>query len=274
MNSRNVFVTLILSTVFVTSLQAEESRQVVPLPQAHSHNDYRHSRPLHDALDHGFCSIEADVFLINNLLYIGHERHELIKENNLEALYLKPLMERCQQNDGYVYPNKTPVILWIDFKTKAETTYAALEKLLDNYADILTTFENSTIHPKAVTVILTGSCPGFETFQNSQMKRYATLSGGFNHLNADFGQDVQYAICENWNKICSWRGEGDISSDQLERLREIVDKSHQLGRKVRFWNVPPKESVWQVLVDLNVDFINTDDLERLQAFLLEKRVQK
>ena len=37
--------------------------QVVPLPNAHAHNDYEHKRPLFDALDHGFCSVEADVFL-------------------------------------------------------------------------------------------------------------------------------------------------------------------------------------------------------------------
>ncbi|MFM7555618.1 MAG: hypothetical protein ACKPAH_10035, partial [Verrucomicrobiota bacterium] len=34
------------------------------LPQAHSHNDYEQKRPLLEALDHGFCSVEADVYLV------------------------------------------------------------------------------------------------------------------------------------------------------------------------------------------------------------------
>jgi hypothetical protein len=37
----------------------------VPLTRAHAHNDYLHARPLFDALDHGFCSVEADVWGVN-----------------------------------------------------------------------------------------------------------------------------------------------------------------------------------------------------------------
>ena len=37
-------------------------QDVSPLRRAHAHNDYYHKRPLLDALDQGFCSVEADVF--------------------------------------------------------------------------------------------------------------------------------------------------------------------------------------------------------------------
>ena len=36
-----------------------------PLAQAHAHNDYEHDRPLLDALEHGFTSVEADVWLVD-----------------------------------------------------------------------------------------------------------------------------------------------------------------------------------------------------------------
>ncbi len=39
-----------------------------PLVNAHAHNDYAHKRPLADALDHGFCSVEADIFLVDGAL--------------------------------------------------------------------------------------------------------------------------------------------------------------------------------------------------------------
>lgn len=38
---------------------------VQPLERAHAHNDYEHDRPLLDALDHGFTSVEADVWLVD-----------------------------------------------------------------------------------------------------------------------------------------------------------------------------------------------------------------
>ena len=39
-----------------------------PLIRAHAHNDYEHTRPLFDALDHGFGSVEADVHLVDGRL--------------------------------------------------------------------------------------------------------------------------------------------------------------------------------------------------------------
>jgi hypothetical protein len=39
---------------------------VKPLSRAHAHNDYEHDRPLYDAFAHGFNSVEADVFLVDD----------------------------------------------------------------------------------------------------------------------------------------------------------------------------------------------------------------
>ena len=54
---------LIAAWPSATLLNADEPPK--PLGQAHAHNDYYHKRPLLDALSHGFCSVEADVFLKN-----------------------------------------------------------------------------------------------------------------------------------------------------------------------------------------------------------------
>src|SRR5512135_1483640 len=48
--------------------------QPTPLVHAHAHNDYQHERPLLDALDRGFCSVEADVHLVNGELLVAHAR--------------------------------------------------------------------------------------------------------------------------------------------------------------------------------------------------------
>ncbi len=47
-----------------------------PLPQAHAHNDYEHERPLLDALSHGFCSVEADIYLVDGALLVAHDRED------------------------------------------------------------------------------------------------------------------------------------------------------------------------------------------------------
>src|SRR6478609_9716902 len=61
-----------------------------PLWRAHAHNDYEHPRPLLDALDHRFGSVEADIHLVGDQLLIGHDASELDPSRTLESLYLDP----------------------------------------------------------------------------------------------------------------------------------------------------------------------------------------
>src|SRR5437763_16102083 len=95
---------------------------VVPLKNAHAHNDYEHPHPLLDALDHGFCSVEADVYLVADELQVGHTRRDLRPGRNLEKLYLAPLRERVRANGDRVYPGGPTVYLLIDVKTDARPT--------------------------------------------------------------------------------------------------------------------------------------------------------
>src|SRR5438552_467327 len=83
--------------------RAQELKPVVPLRQAHAHNDYLHERPLWDALANGFCSVEADIWLAPEGLLIGHERKELQPGRTLEQLYLDPLRERAAAGGGRIY---------------------------------------------------------------------------------------------------------------------------------------------------------------------------
>src|SRR5215831_11275168 len=90
-----------------------------PLTNVHAHNDYEHSRPLFDALDHGFCSVEADIWLTPDGLLIGHDKKDLKPGRTLEALYLEPLRDRVKANGGRVYQSGPAFYLLIDSKTEA-----------------------------------------------------------------------------------------------------------------------------------------------------------
>ena len=83
-----------------TSLALLLGAAVTPLPHAHAHNDYEHARPLLDALAHGFCSVEADVFLRDGRLLVAHTPLDLKPERTLERLYLDPLRQRVRANGG------------------------------------------------------------------------------------------------------------------------------------------------------------------------------
>src|SRR5436309_14120287 len=94
--------------------QADEPATVKPLPRAHAHNDYEHARPLLDALDHGFCSIEADVWLVEGKLLVAHDRNKVKAERTLQTLYLEPLRERARVHGGRVYRAGPGAALLVD----------------------------------------------------------------------------------------------------------------------------------------------------------------
>src|SRR5689334_20191104 len=73
------------------ALAGEQTHRPRPLWRAHAHNDYEHPRPLFDALDHRFGSVEADIFLVGDQLLIGHTVDDLDPSRTLESLYLDPL---------------------------------------------------------------------------------------------------------------------------------------------------------------------------------------
>ena len=77
--------------------------EVIPLPRAHAHNDYRHERPLFDALDHGFCSVEADIFLVEGQLLIGHFSSRYKDYDQLEEEARAIFKHTNGVKDGEVY---------------------------------------------------------------------------------------------------------------------------------------------------------------------------
>lgn len=241
---------------------------MVPLRQIHAHNDYEHARPLTDALDHGFCSVEADIYLRDGRLLVGHAPRDLRPERTLEALYLDPLRVRIRANGGRVYPGGPPIFLLIDVKTEATATYAVLDKVLAAYADILSVTRRGKFEPKAVTVVVSGNRA--QEMIAAQDVRYVGIDGRASDLDSMRPADLMPWISDRWDKLFRWRGEGPMPADQRTRLRDFVHKAHEHNRLVRFWATPERTEVWEELLAAGVDLINTDELAKLQRFLLAR----
>jgi hypothetical protein len=251
---------------------------VIPLAQAHAHNDYRHDRPLHDALAHGFTGVEADIFLVNGDLHVAHDRDEITPERTLRRLYLDPLRKRVKQNRGRVYPDSNAqVTLLIDIKSEAISTYKALDGLLGEYQDIFTSFGPAGRSDKAVLAVVSGNRP--YSLMASQKIRYAACDGRLSDLQSQAPADLMPLISDNWNSHFTWRGVGEMPEAERSKLREIVRIAHEKGRRVRFWATPDnpspeREEIWRELISAGVDMLNTDDLEGLQQFLLTSGANK
>jgi hypothetical protein len=235
------------------------------LLHAHAHNDYEHPRPLLDALAQGFCSVEADVFLVNGELLVAHDRPDVRPERTLQALYLEPLRERIRINNGRVFPDGPGFTLLIDIKADAELAYARLRELLASYRDMLTVFTSNQTRTGAVTVILSGDRP-WATVQQEE-ERLVALDGRLADLDRNWQPHLVPLVSDRWASQFTWNGTGPLPEAERAKLRESVERAHQQGRRIRFWGAADQPSMWRAQHEAGVDLINTDRLADLAAFL-------
>lgn len=236
-----------------------------PLPNAHAHNDYMHPRPLLDALDHGFCSVEADIFRVGDELLVAHERATLKPERTLRRLYLDPLRQRVRANGGRVYPDGPSLLLLIDIKEAGEAVYALLKPMLREYREMLTEVRNGKVREGAVTVVISGDCPRAAILADPV--RYAAIDGRLSDLDSPLPAHAMPLISDSWFAKFRWLGIGPMPEEERARLRAFVERAHAAGRRVRFWSTPHSEALWTELLAAGVDLLNADDLGRLKRFL-------
>jgi hypothetical protein len=238
----------------------EVLRQVPP-HAGHAHNDYWHERPLLDALDRGFCSVEADVFLRDCELLVGHAPGELRPARTLNALYLEPIRSRLEAT-GCVQPGGSPFTLLVDIKADGAAAYRALAERLKPLQRFLTGDES---RPAALRVIVSGDRPIDDMAADA--KRLAGVDGRLEDLERDDRPATLVPlVSDRWGTRFTWYGDGPIPADQRAELRRIVNRAHARGQAVRFWGTPDTTAFWEALQAEGVDLIGCDDLDAFAEF--------
>ncbi|KAK4997116.1 Altered inheritance of mitochondria protein 6 [Elasticomyces elasticus] len=148
------------------------TRDVLPIP-CHSHNDYWRRVPLFEAVHWGCTGVEADVWLFDEELYVGHNTAALTRNRTLRSLYIDPLVDLLdKQNLQTEFSNTSrhgvfdedpeqTLVLLVDFKTDGHELWPYVEEQLEPLRSkgYLTYFDGSTVIPGPVTVVGTGNAP-------------------------------------------------------------------------------------------------------------------
>ncbi|KAG6354565.1 hypothetical protein INS49_004583 [Diaporthe citri] len=254
----------------------------------HSHNDYWREVPFYSALKAGAISVEADVWLYNGTLHVGHDQSSLTDERTLDSLYIQPILsvlQRQNPNSSFVSgatkngvydtsPSQT-LYLFVDLKTDGATTFPAVIEALQPLRDAgyLTTYDGTTVTQGPVTVIGTGNTP-LSQVQGVAPRDYfwdapiPLLALTF----ANITSDVSPIASTNFNLVFPGvRGAGGFNDLQKTLLAAQVAVAHAKGIKVRYWDQPgwpvgTRNAVWRSLYDGGVDLLNVDDLEGAANF--------
>ncbi len=225
---------------------------------AHSHNDYMQEIPFWQAYYANFGSIEADVFLVKGKLWVAHTEKELSSDRTLENLYLDNISKQIKLNKGNIYPDANKKLqLLIDIKQDYKTTLSALVNTLKKYPEIT---GNS-----GVKIVITGGRP-----QPTDFKNYP------NYLYFDGDLDKNYSADQlkrvgmfsaDLPGIVKWNGKGIPRDEETQKIKEAVEKAHSQQKSMRFYGAPDFPNAWVNLMDLGVDYINTDHIPDLKKFM-------
>ena len=237
--------------------------------KAHSHNDYLNNRPLLNALENKFKSIEVDIFFLNSKLYVGHSWLQLRKDKTIETLYLDPLWKNYKDNNGEIYKNDNSLYLLVDIKTSAEKTYRALEKTLRQYSPLLSSVISDSLTKRSVTVILSGNRPNIENIKNTE-ERFVFLDGRLSDVSKNISNVIMPIISMSWSDHFTWGGTGTMQNKELLILEEIINRVHNENKLIRFWASPDNKEGWKLLQSLEVDLINTDKINQFSTYYKTK----
>ncbi|RAL03186.1 uncharacterized protein BO80DRAFT_500498 [Aspergillus ibericus CBS 121593] len=268
-------------------LDAWSTHGVLPV-RCHSHNDYWRDVPLHSALSAGCIGVEADIWLSNYDLLVGHTPFTLHHEVTLRSLYLNPLLDLLQKHNtrsSQLEPTHQPgrpragvfasdpsqtLVLLIDFKEQPEKTWSVvmdqLKPLRDG--DYFTYFNGWTSFPAPSPSSRPAMLP---STASRRTKPTATSSTMHLWTNSPYYPSAAVTQTPKPNpstptKIVTMRrSTSESPSGQLELVRKQIEAAHMRGLKVRYWGTPSwprglRNHVWHVLVREGVDLINVDDL--------------
>jgi alkaline phosphatase len=222
---------------FAMSTSAQQRKYTVA--NAHSHNDYEQPVPFFAAFKAGFGSIEADIFLGDGKLYVAHDAADIRPERTLSVLYLDPLSNAISTDSS------RQLILLIDVKTAAKPTLDTLLSLLSNYGT-LTACRN-------IKIVISGNRPPIAAW--TSYPAWLFFDGRFNE---QYGPDVlpRVALLSGNYRLYDETG-----------IAAAIKKAHELNKPTRFWATPDNANAWRQLMQLNVDYINTDRIAELAEFL-------
>lgn len=275
------------------------SRDVIPIP-CHSHNDEWRKVPLFDALAAGCMSVEADTWLSDNDLLVGHSTGSLTSARSLSSLYIDPLISiLAHQNPPIIFQNTTTavpqsnsttgssslngvfdtnpsisLILLLDVKSNGTATLPVILEQLEPLRSrgYLTYFNGSTVIPGPITIVGSGNTP-FDLLISNTTYRDVFFDAPLDQLwgenapsNASlYTSENSYYASVNFETAIGKPWHGSLDPQQVDTILGQAGAATARGLKARYWNTPAwpisaRDHIWDVLEKEGVGMLNVDDL--------------
>lgn len=234
---------------------------------AYAHNDYANPRPLTEALERGYRGVEVDVFLVDGVLRVAHDRRRAEHAPTLESAYLAPL-RRLVLECGTLTGDGRPFFLAVEIKEHSRATYDTLTAVMRRHAPLFVAAGDSAKREPPVLAVLVGWHPPADEMRRGSMPPFAVqhrLSRAGRDELPVLDADVRLLSLDYGKTMGRWWVDSAGRRRWVERLREL--RAAAPDRLIRVHDVPADAAVYRQLLDAGVDLIGTKELARTEALL-------
>lgn len=149
------------------------------------------------------------------------------------------------------------LLLLIDLKTAAEPTLTTFVQVLQQYKTLTDCRE--------LKMVITGNRPDISKFAT-----YPAFIYFDGEITKTYAADALARVAlfsHDFRKLTSWSGTTVLSETDQKNIEAAVSKAHAANKPVRFWAAPDMPAAWSLLMKLGVDYINTDKISEIAAYL-------
>jgi hypothetical protein len=216
----------------------------------------------------GVVHYEAQIMYIYGEVYVTSQMPDSANHilPTLRSSYLLPIYSQYKKNGGKVHENfDEEMYLFLDIKYDARKTYLKIWEELSPYNEILTYRIGPQWHDGKLRIIFVGNAP-LRILQQERIS-FAGAQGSIDDLSKNYDSKVMPIIGINFENDINWNGVGKMPFDEFMKTKDVIKKAHDQNKKVRVYNCPEDENIWDVMITAGVDLINCSNPLKFNKFI-------
>lgn len=263
---------VLLSALFMLLGMTKSYSQVEIMSNMVLNKEFVSDKDIYSTFTEGVVHYEAQIMYIYGEVFVTSQMPDSAnhKMPTFRSSYLLPIYSQYKKNGGKVHENYDgEMYLFLNIKFDAKKTYQKLWEQLSPYNELLTYRTGNQWHDGKVRIVFVGNAP-MRILQQERVS-FAAAQGTIADLEKNYDSKVMPFIGIDFQTDLSWNGVGKMPFDQFMKFKEVITKAHQQGKKVRVYNCPNEENIWDVMVTSGVDLVNCSEPEAFSAFLKSKK---
>ncbi|MDX9883680.1 MAG: hypothetical protein RBS73_16585 [Prolixibacteraceae bacterium] len=257
---------IIVFVVFINLTHAQ-----APSTRIISSGNLNSNDEIWDLLGHGVANFEVDLMYIYGKLFVTPSMPDSAnhKVPVFAEAYLFPLYSNLKKNGNSIISgdNRESFII-LNFHNEFKKSNKELKSMVGPLKGLITHY-NQGVNDGKVRLLVKDK--NLEDDLSKDGFMCLGLVGDKNDIESTHDYFQMPLIELDFTELTTWNGVGNIPFPDFMKIKELVNKVHQKGRKLSVINCPNHKTVWDMLATSKVDFINTNDPVNVCNYLNERK---